>query len=105
MTDTSQVIVASIGSDGQSFEVLCELLASTTPAWHADALCQEYPDVNFFPTRPRQAERAQAVCARCLVVSECLEWALGEPAWLAGVWGGTTPADRRRMRRKVRPAA
>lgn len=105
VTVTTQVIVASLGSEVRGFEDLFELLASTTPDWHADALCQEYPDVNFFPTRPRQAGRALAVCARCLVASECLEWALGEPSWLAGVWGGTTPADRRRMRRKVRPAA
>ena len=105
VTDLTQVSVASLGSGGRGFDDLFELLASITPAWHADALCQEYPDVNFFPTRPGQAGRAKAVCARCLVASECLEWALGEPSWLTGVWGGTTPTDRRKLRRKVRSAA
>lgn len=42
--------------------------------------------------RQREA-RAKAVCARCPVQQECLDWALTvrEPY---GVWGGKSPGER-----------
>jgi WhiB family redox-sensing transcriptional regulator len=105
VTDVTQLIAASLGSEVQGFDDLFSLLASITPAWHADALCREHPEVDFFPTKGGQSERAKGICARCLVSAQCLEWALDEPAWLPGVWGGTTAADRRKLRRKVASAA
>jgi WhiB family transcriptional regulator, redox-sensing transcriptional regulator len=47
----------------------------------------------------RQAAAAIAVCAACPVRSECLElalrnWAIGQ----FGVWGGTVPAEREKLR-------
>ena len=38
---------------------------------------------------------ARAICSACLVQSECLEAGLGE---LEGLWGGTSPMERRRLR-------
>jgi WhiB family redox-sensing transcriptional regulator len=59
----------------------------------------------FFPvgdTGPalREVAAAKAVCAGCPVARECLDWALrmGEAA---GVWGGTTPEERRVLRRQL----
>ncbi len=46
------------------------------PAWQSDALCTEYPDVNFYPSRGEDVTAAKAVCARCLVRSECEAYAL-----------------------------
>ena len=65
------------------------------PAFHADAACREHPEVNFFPGQGGDASAAVAVCSRCLVRTECLSAAIdgGE----AGVWGGLTPAGRRRL--------
>ena len=73
--------------------------------WTSAAACRQ-PGVDpewFFPVAevgPALADvaRAKAVCARCAVARECLAWALreGEPD---GVWGGTTPRERRRLRR------
>lgn len=44
--------------------------------------------------------RAKAVCATCTVTEACLAYALPD-ASLLGVWGGTTEAQRRRMRRSA----
>jgi hypothetical protein len=39
--------------------------------WERDALCIEYPAVNFFPVRGEPTAPAKAVCALCLVLAEC----------------------------------
>nr|WP_156004038.1 WhiB family transcriptional regulator [Streptomonospora sp. PA3] len=77
--------------------------------WVAQGACRQYDPELFFPvstTGPGQndAELAKAICRTCAVRSECLSWALraGEPH---GVWGGTTPEDRRYMRRQPLPMA
>jgi WhiB family redox-sensing transcriptional regulator len=73
------------------------------PAWHADALCQEYPMDWFFPERGKTVNHAKAVCGQCLVRQECLEFALSDPdAFHAGIWAGTSGRDRRKLRQKPR---
>ena len=48
----------------------------------------------FYPNRGESSEEAEAVCARCPVKVECLEWAVvNNEKW--GVWGGTTQRKRR----------
>jgi WhiB family redox-sensing transcriptional regulator len=63
-----------------------------------DALCREYPDVTWFPTSTLLVDydEPKAVCSRCLVRAECLEYAL-ERRIDYGVWGGMTAPDRRRV--------
>lgn len=63
------------------------ILAAYRPAWMADALCNEYPRALFFPTRGGTMTRAKAICAACVVRSECIDYALVDIA-LQGVWGG-----------------
>jgi WhiB family transcriptional regulator, redox-sensing transcriptional regulator len=47
----------------------------------------------------RLAAQARAICAQCEVQGECLEFALRHPEETEfGVWGGTTPGQRRRLR-------
>jgi WhiB family redox-sensing transcriptional regulator len=61
------------------------------------------PDL-FFPvaigTAPaaRQGEAAKAVCGPCAVRANCLSYAL--EAKPEGIWGGTTPDERRAARRR-----
>ncbi|GAA2838897.1 hypothetical protein GCM10020220_029780 [Nonomuraea rubra] len=45
----------------------------------------------------QRAEQARSICRACPVQAICLDWALrtGEPD---GMWGGTTPEERRRIR-------
>lgn len=72
--------------------------------WRLKAACREEDPELFFPvgnTGPAllQVEEAKAVCARCPVTDECLQWAL-ETHQDAGVWGGTGEDERRAMRRR-----
>lgn len=46
------------------------------PAWRADALCREYPQLNWFREADASARKAKAVCAACLVRVECRCYAL-----------------------------
>jgi len=67
----------------------------------------------FFPVTvvagpaARQAEAAKAVCGPCAVRANCLSYAL--EAMPEGIWGGTTPEERRAARgssvRRARLAA
>ncbi|MFE6460418.1 WhiB family transcriptional regulator [Streptomyces cinereoruber] len=68
------------------------------------AACRgEDPDL-FFPvgeTGPAllQEEEAKAVCRRCPLMVSCLQGALDRNE-TEGVWGGTSPRDRRNLRRR-----
>ncbi|MFI9169493.1 WhiB family transcriptional regulator [Streptomyces lincolnensis] len=73
--------------------------------WRDHAACRhEDPDL-FFPigtTGPAlvQQEQAKAVCRRCPVRQECLEWAL-DTGQAIGVWGGTSENERRALKRRA----
>jgi WhiB family transcriptional regulator, redox-sensing transcriptional regulator len=73
--------------------------------WRHRAACRdESPDL-FFPignTGPAllQIEDAKAVCRRCDVIDQCLQWAL-ESGQDAGVWGGMSEDERRALKRKA----
>jgi WhiB family transcriptional regulator, redox-sensing transcriptional regulator len=59
------------------------------------------PDL-FFPigttgAASRQAEMAKRICRACPVQIQCLAWAL-QNGVTDGVWGGTTPDERRMIR-------
>ena len=73
----------------------------TVLRWRSEAACGQLPKDLFFPpgnsdvTRADE-ERAKEVCAVCPVRSQCLEFAL-ENDERFGVWGGTTPNERRAL--------
>ncbi|MFB4284965.1 WhiB family transcriptional regulator [Nonomuraea sp. MTCD27] len=70
--------------------------------WTSRAACRDTDPDLFFPlTWEGQHHAAMHICSSCLVRRCCLEWALeaGEPE---GVWGGTTPGERRRLRQPPR---
>lgn len=71
--------------------------------WWSQAAClQEDPEL-FFPVGTRgpavlQVQEAKAVCRRCFVRAQCLEWALiGGPDH--GVWGGLDAPERSQLKR------
>jgi WhiB family redox-sensing transcriptional regulator len=77
--------------------------------WRHRAACRDNDPELFFPVSDmgpgaRQAERAKAVCARCPVRAQCLEYAL-DNGLDHGIYGGTTESERRTLRRTVRKAA
>lgn len=67
--------------------------------WRDDAACRQEPPELFFPVGKSglsmvQEEQAKAVCRRCPVARDCLDWAL-QTGQYTGVWGGLSEADRR----------
>lgn len=77
--------------------------ASDNMDWRHKAACLDEDPELFFPVGTtglalEQTDRAKAVCGRCVVLSDCLEWAL-DSNQDAGVWGGTSEDERRTLRR------
>ncbi|MCF3105415.1 WhiB family transcriptional regulator [Streptomyces roseoverticillatus] len=73
--------------------------------WRHNAVCREEDPELFFPlgnTGPAllQIEEAKAVCRRCPVMEQCLQWAL-EVGVPDGVWGGLSEDERRAMKRRA----
>ncbi|GGZ96774.1 WhiB family transcriptional regulator [Streptomyces echinoruber] len=72
--------------------------------WRDRAACRDEDPELFFPvgtggTALLQAEQAKAVCRRCPVTEQCLEFALGM-GQAVGVWGGTNETERRALQRR-----
>lgn len=76
------------------------------PAWTDLALCAQSDPEAWFPETGdgRSARQAVRICRQCPVIAECLEHAL-ERRERYGVWGGTTPNERRALLRARRQAA
>ncbi len=71
--------------------------------WRQHAACLgENPEI-FFPigtTGPalEQIQHAKAVCQRCPVATQCLDWAI-DTRQDTGVWGGRSEDERLALRR------
>lgn len=70
--------------------------------WRSLAACMSADPDLFFPISSAgpalaQVSQAKAVCERCQVRRDCLEFALAT-GQVHGVWGGTTEEERLRMR-------
>ena len=80
--------------------------------WRESGACLTADPDLFFPVAAgaagaRRADAARRICAGCRVRGECLQFAL-DSGEAHGIWGGTTPDERRRARRNqlaVRRAA
>jgi hypothetical protein len=64
--------------------------------WRARGLCRSVDPEVFFPAPSEPADAAVALCRTCDVQGACLAWAL-EVGDCHGVWGATTPRERRAM--------
>jgi WhiB family redox-sensing transcriptional regulator len=69
--------------------------------WWALGACKGLDSAMFYPDDEASAASAKAVCGECAVQSICLEHALTIRE-KAGVWGGATERDRRRIIRQRR---
>ncbi len=67
-------------------------------SWRAESFCRKYPTRMWFGGDHRETVRAKAICAACVVQTQCLEFAF-DRADLLGIWAGTTPHERAEMRR------
>ena len=68
--------------------------------WAVFAACRDATAEWFFPQDEASRRRRLAVCARCPVRVECLDYAL-EAREVFGVWGGMTERRRRALRRRL----
>src|SRR5258706_15508764 len=64
--------------------------------WRTRGVCQSVDPETFFPAPSEPADAAVALCRTCDVQGACLAWAL-DVGDCHGVWGGTTPRERRAM--------
>lgn len=67
------------------------------PGWRGRGRCLEHDPELFFPNAAEDPSSAQAICATCGVRGPCLAASL-DVGECDGVWGGTTPEERRVMR-------
>lgn len=84
------------------------LMDSQDRDWRDRAACRDEDTELFFPTGTTgpalpQIDEAKAICARCPVSSDCLNFAL-QTGQDYGIWGGLTAEERRAQRRRhLRP--
>ena len=84
------------------------LMDSQDRDWRDRAACRDEDTEVFFPTGTtgpalQQIDEAKAICARCPVISNCLNFAL-QTGQDYGIWGGLTAEERRaQIRRHPRP--
>jgi len=66
--------------------------------WMDLAACRETDPDAYFPDKGGSSRQAKAVCMRCEVRLQCLEWAMDNDEKF-GIWGGLS--DRQRRARRV----
>ncbi len=68
------------------------------PEWMVRGACKSRDGITWFPNVGESAAPATGICRHeCPVKNECLAYALANPD-LAGIWGGTSARERRRIR-------
>jgi WhiB family transcriptional regulator, redox-sensing transcriptional regulator len=61
--------------------------------WQDAALCAQADPDAWFPAKGGNVAQARAICSRCPVRRECLEYALGNYEQF-GIWAGTSARQR-----------
>lgn len=80
------------------------VVSSPGPAWMDRGECRDDPDPDIWHPGGRDAVNAaideadaKAVCRRCPVRRDCLQWALDNDQDL-GVWGGLSAKERKKLK-------
>ena len=68
--------------------------------WRLAAACRGLPTALFFSDDTADEAEAIATCATCRVADACLSYAIEHAEF--GIWGGRTPEERKRLRRRIR---
>jgi len=73
-----------------------------TPDWIEEGRCHDRPHLTylFFSDDPSEQKTAKAMCGECPVRAHCLVYSL-ESNERFGIWGGTSPAERKRIRERI----
>lgn len=104
---SASLVTERIGQSGftsrrRPAELLPVTRVYSEQAWMERAACRELSVDGFYPEMVNGStlcitKAAKAVCAGCPVREQCLEYALAGDE-REGVWGGTSPRERRNMR-------
>lgn len=75
-------------------------LPANDEEWRAQAACRGMATEIFYPGDDGTYKQARAVCRRCPVRRECLDFVLSLPDFEdpVGMWANTLPGERRQMR-------
>ena len=78
--------------------------ACDPPDWRSHAACRDADPELFFPDGDLSSARAKVktaklICRGCPISVACLNWALSS-GQEAGIWGGLTEEERRRLSRR-----
>ncbi|MGI8682041.1 MAG: WhiB family transcriptional regulator [Mycobacteriales bacterium] len=77
------------------------LSAISGEPWMRQAVCASTGGADdWFPSQGEANRAAKRVCRGCPVQQECLDYALRRGEVHFGIYGGTTPTTRQRMRRE-----
>ena len=68
--------------------------------WRELALCAQTGGDMFFPEMGENVPAAKRLCGDCPVRNRCLQAALDNNEQ-HGIWGGTTPRERRQLRKRA----
>lgn len=90
-------------SQGESLRDMTTAINISTDiaSWREAAACLEHPEVDFFPSPEDLSaiSAAKGICATCPVAEACLSYAI-DTRQSEGIWGGHTPKERVKVRRK-----
>lgn len=80
-------------------------LVDNDDRFREQAACRDYPTSLFFLEQYEnqyhgKLAAAREICATCPVVDDCLRFALNNHIQF-GIWAGTTPLQRKHMRRNT----
>ena len=78
---------------------LTEIIDAVALTWQDRGLCAQADPEAFFPEKGGSTREAKAVCSRCPVTAECLEYALAHDERF-GIWGGMSERERRAENRR-----
>jgi WhiB family redox-sensing transcriptional regulator len=86
------------------FARLLEVLDTEDLSWHDLASCRGADPDLFFPERGASTRTAKSICRQCVVMDQCLEFAIVSSEKF-GIWGAMSERERRRIRRERADAA
>lgn len=90
--------------DSGAIELPLLLGPLTNAEWMDDGLCAQTSPEEFFPEKGGASRDAKAVCAKCTVAAECLDWALAHNERF-GIWGGLSERERRHIDTQMKDPA
>lgn len=93
----ASLLAVDVEADGRPQLGLAQLVRDDQP-WAEAALCAQTDPESFFPEKGGSTREAKAVCKKCTVRAECLDYAIDHDERF-GIWGGMSERDRRKLKR------